>query len=86
MCFTGSISQNEVYKILAKSKLLVSANEERAYGMVTLEVITFNTPILAHEVGRVSEISEKEVHSYFENKFLMNNTNLNKRVELILEK
>ncbi|AUC22798.1 hypothetical protein BTO15_12180 [Polaribacter sejongensis] len=118
--FTGSISQKGVYEILAKSKLHVSASEDEAFGMVNLEAIAFNTPILAHKVGGIPEILDEKINGYFfdfkssenlsyrinkvldnetlylklqegarsvfENKFLLNTSNLKKRVELILKK
>lgn len=116
--FTGSISQAKVYAILAKSKLHVSASEDEAFGMVNLEAIAFETPILAHKVGGIPEILQDGVNGFFfefkktedlflhidkivndENlylelqngaksifhqKFLLNDKNLNNRIQLIL--
>lgn len=63
--FTGSISQAKVYAILAKSKLHVSASEDEAFGMVNLEAIAFETPILAHKVGGIPEILKDGVNGFF---------------------
>ena len=116
--FLGHKSQKEVYKILATSKLHVSASKDEAFGMINLESIALGTPIIAQEVGGIKEILENNVNGYFfnqndsndlyqkiamilndenlyerlrlgtkdvfENKFLLNEHNLDKNIDLIL--
>lgn len=63
--FTGNVSQNEVYRYLSISKLHVSASSDEAFGMVNLEAVALNTPILAHNVGGISEILKNTVNGFF---------------------
>ena len=53
--FTGSIEQSQVYKILKKSKLHVSASKDEAFGMVNIEALSCGVPILAPKVGGIKE-------------------------------
>ncbi len=81
--FLGKLSQKEVYKILSISKLHVSASIDEAFGMVNLEAIALNTPILTHEVGGIKDILEDGYNGYF---FKMNDSiDLANKINKILD-
>jgi len=56
VCFTGSVSLNEVYDYMAKSLVHISMSAGEAFGLVNAEALAVGTPILANKVGGIEDI------------------------------
>lgn len=63
--FTGSTEQSQVYNILKKSKLHISASKDEAFGMVNIEALSCGVPILAPKVGGIKEILKNNYNGMF---------------------
>lgn len=56
--FTGRLSKNEIIEIYKKSDVGVFLSEEETFGLVPLEMLASGLPLIATEVGILSENNE----------------------------